>query len=291
MIFGGEITIREALIICARRLHDAGVKNSNRNAEILLSNVLGLNRSQIFLNGSKKLLMNERNKLEKFVWRRILGEPVQYIVGETEFFGLKFRVDNRVLIPRPETEILVEWALKILDNIDNPRVLDLGTGSGSIAVSIAVNKKCRITAVDNVLSALQIAAENSRINNVRDKIQFVVGDIFYDDLLESVGNDYDLVACNPPYISWDEMDELDTEVSQYEPSHALTDGKDGLEYYRRLNTIIPRLCKEGGWALIEIADMRAQEALKIMSHSLQEIELRNDLVGRPRVIGGRCSSK
>lgn len=291
MIRANDLTVRESLIISARRLRDAGVENPRRNAEIILSKILVMNRAELFLNYSKPLVLNERRQLERLIWRRVAGEPVQYIVGETEFFGLPFHVDKRVMIPRPETEILVEWALECLNELELPKILDIGAGSGAIAVAIAVNKDCRATAIDKNLAALELAAENSRLNGVRERIQFVVVDLFDEDFKESVGDEYDLLACNPPYISKEEMEGLPAEIRGFEPNEALTDNRDGLEYCRRLTKIIPKVCKDGGWVMVEVAQMRADEAFDILGKVLTDVTLKRDLAGRPRVVGGRCSSK
>ncbi|NQS97441.1 MAG: peptide chain release factor N(5)-glutamine methyltransferase [candidate division Zixibacteria bacterium] len=289
MIRAKELTVRESLIICAQKLRDAGVENPKGNAEIILSKILEMNRSELFLNYSRPLVLNERRQLERLLWRRIIGEPVQYIVGETEFFGLTFNVDRRVMIPRPETELLVEWALECLNGLESPKVLDIGTGSGAMAVAIAANTSCRVTAVDKNLAALELAAENSRLNDVRERIQFVAADLFNEDFRESVGGKYDLIACNPPYISRVEMEGLPAEIQRFEPYEALTDGKDGLEYCRRLVEIIPQVCRNGSWVMVETAEMRAEEALHILSKVLMNVTLKSDLAGRPRIVGGRCS--
>jgi release factor glutamine methyltransferase len=237
------------------------------------------------------LKRNEIRAIKRLISRRIKGEPLQYIFGETEFYGLRFLVDRSVLIPRPETEILVDWALECLRDISGPKVLDVGTGCGALAVAIAVNIRCYIMAFDKSLASLRIAAANSRLNGVRDTIQFVVGDLFNNDFTQCVGEGYDLLVCNPPYVTGSEMLTLQREVRDYEPREALTDEGDGLSYYRRLREVTPQVCKDGAWILTEVSEMRASQVAEILTGILSDVQIRKDLTGRERAVGGRCSSK
>lgn len=282
-----KYTVGQLLKSLNERLNAAGLENASGNAEAILGKAANLDRTEIFLNLELNLALNEINKAERYLKRRLRGEPLQYIMGETEFCGVPLLVDERVLIPRPETEVLVEWALKIIAPLKTPRILDVGTGSGAIAVAIAASHPdCEIFAFDKSLNALKLAAGNSRMNDVRDQIQFVVGDLFKEDFIISVGGNFDLVACNPPYIATSEMESLQTEVREYEPRLALTDEADGLQFYRRLVKVVPRLCRDGAWVLVETADSRAHETLEIMQAVLPAAELRKDLAGKPRVVGG-----
>ena len=282
-----KYTVGGMLKSLKERLEAEKIENVSGNAEAILEKAANLDRTEIFLNMDMDLALNEVDKAERYLKRRLSGEPLQYIMGETEFYGVPLLVDERVLIPRPETEILVHWDLEVLEAVENPRILDVGTGSGSIAVAIAVNHpECKIFAFDKSLNALKLAAGNSRLNDVRDQIQFVVGDLFREDFINSVGGNFDLVACNPPYIATVEMDDLQVEVREYEPRAALTDEADGLQFYRRLVKVVPRLCREGGWVMVEAAETRGAETLEIMKAVLPEAEIRNDFAGKPRVVGG-----
>jgi len=283
-----KITIGEELSILKQKLTAAGMESADIDAEQILGKAANLDRSEIFLNMKMELALNEVRRAEKLLKRRLQGEPLQYIMGMTEFFGLPFHVDESVLIPRPETECLVEWALEILSEADKPKILDIGTGSGAIAVALAAHKsEAEIIAFDKSLKALQLAAENSRMNDVREQIQFVVGDLFKEDFIFSVGRNFDLIVCNPPYIATSEIADLQVEIREYEPREALTDGADGLVFCRRLMEVIPKLLKPGGWCLVETAAERAEEALGIMRKTLHNAVLRNDLAGRPRIVGGQ----
>jgi len=282
------ITVGEELAMLKEKLSGAGVDSAAVNAEQILGKAANLDRSEIFLNMEMELAANEARKAEKLLKRRLKGEPLQYIMGTTEFFGLPFHVDESVLIPRPETECLVEWSLELLTKNDSPKILDIGTGSGAIAVALAAHKpEAEFIAFDKSLKALKLAAENSRMNDVREQIQFVVGDLFKEDFIFSVGKNFDMIVCNPPYIAEGEMADLQTEIKDYEPRDALTDGADGLVFFRRLIEVVPKLTKPGGWCLVETAAERGSEALAIMRKVLPGAELRCDLAGRPRMVGGQ----
>jgi release factor glutamine methyltransferase len=274
-----------------QHLREGEVENPFLNARIIIGKVLGLSPVDLVLSNPRILAKNEIKKINEYSSRRILGEPLQYIIEETEFYGLLFHIDRRVLIPRPETEILVEWGIDLLTKIKNPRVLDIGTGSGIIAIALAVNTNCQVLAVDKSLSALQLAAANSRSNQVRDKIEFALADVYTEDFATCVGGNFDLVVSNPPYVASREMNDLPPEIHLYEPKDALTDGADGLSFYRRLHQIAPLLCKKNGWILMETADARAKECADILSPVLSDIQIRNDLSGKSRVVGGKCSLK
>lgn len=284
-----KITVGNYLIFLKKKLSDVSIENPDINAEMILGKAANLDRTEIYLNMEMGLEINEVRKAEKFLKRRLDGEPLQYIMGETEFYSLPFVVDGSVLIPRPETEILVEWALEIIKPVKIPKILDIGAGSGAISVAIAANHPdADINAFDKSMAALKIAAANSRLNDVRDRIQFVVGDLFKEDFTTCVGKNYDLIVCNPPYISVEEMRELSPEVRDFEPRAALTDEKDGLVFARRLAEVLPRLTrKNSGWALVEIDSTRAEKTLQILKSAIPNAVIKNDLAGKPRIIGGK----
>lgn len=284
-----KITVGNYLIFLKKKLSDVSIENPDINAEMILGKAANLDRTEIYLNMEMGLEINEVRKAEKFLKRRLDGEPLQYIMGETEFYSLPFVVDGSVLIPRPETEILVEWALEIIKPVKIPKILDIGAGSGAISVAIAANHPdADINAFDKSMAALKIAAANSRLNDVRDRIQFVVGDLFKEDFTTCVGKNYDLIVCNPPYISLEEMRELSPEVRDFEPRAALTDEKDGLVFARRLAEVLPRLTrKNSGWALVEIDSTRAEKTLQILKSAIPNAVIKNDLAGKPRIIGGK----
>ena len=280
---GGNIG--EFLRFAEKRLKNAGIENPRFDAEIMLGKILGLSRMGLFLQRTEELLNPAKESLEEFILRRISGEPLQYIIGETEFFSLPFKTDTRALIPRPETEILVEWALEIIGASENWRILDIGTGSGAIAIAIAANSSAVVTAVDISEKALELAKENSELNGIGDRIIFLQADALEDNFAEITGGEYDLALSNPPYISQDEISGLQREIREHEPLTALTDGGDGLVFFRRLADALPRLCKNEGWLLMETADNRSQAVKSIFEKKYHQITIRNDLAGKPRVLG------
>ena len=219
-------------------------------AELVLTHVLNCDRMSLYLNKDINLNRDKSALLSSILKRRILGEPVQYILGKTEFMGLEFKVDNRALIPRPETEILVEAAVEKLKRmgIISPKVLDLGTGSGCIAVAVAKAFTCPdVWASDISNAALQLAGENACLNNV--KIKFIQSDIF--DAPEFRNHKFDLIISNPPYISSGEFHSLDKEIF-FEPQLALKAGKDGLDFYRRIISRAAHYLKDNGLLMFEV---------------------------------------
>ena len=219
-------------------------------AELVLTHVLNCNRMSLYLNKDINLDRDKSRLLSSILKRRISGEPVQYILGETEFMGLKFKMDKRALIPRPETEILVEQALEQLKRmgIASPKILDLGTGSGCIAVSIAKNlNRPDVWASDISTEALRLAQENACFNNV--EIKFIKSDIF--DALKFKNHKFDLVISNPPYVSSGEFHSLAKEIF-FEPQLALKAGKDGLDFYRRIIPQAAHYLRDNGLLMFEV---------------------------------------
>ena len=191
----------------------------------------------------------ESAHFEKLLKRRLAGEPIQYIIGETEFYRLPFRVTRDVLIPRPETEHLVEKAIELVHGLSRPRIVDVGTGFGAIAIALAHElPQATVTAIDVSAPALEIAKDNAVRNGVADRIQFTLG-----DLLAPVAREqFDLLVSNPPYVATSERDTLDVEVRDYEPPIALFAGEDGLSIYRRLIWQARDVLVSGGFIVLEI---------------------------------------
>jgi len=219
--------------------------------EILLTSILNCQRSDLYTGA---VSLSHRDTQEFFRKKNKLscGIPLQYVIGNTEFFGLVFKVDERVFIPRPETEILVEEALKYIRNrnVDTGiNILEIGTGSGCIAVSLAKNlNRVKITALDISYLALEVARENAKINSVEEKIYFGQSDIFL-KCVES--GTYDMIISNPPYIASCDMELLPQEVRR-EPAVALDGGPDGLGFYRRIIKEAPRFLKRDGLLFLEM---------------------------------------
>ncbi|MFH0790913.1 MAG: peptide chain release factor N(5)-glutamine methyltransferase [Candidatus Omnitrophota bacterium] len=265
-------------------------------AELLFTQILGCNRLSLYLNESMPLARGKSQAVSLVLKRRIFGEPLQYILGKTEFMGLEFKVNKDVLIPRQETEILVETAINIVKllNCSTVKLLDLGTGSGCIAVSLAkFLQGVGITANDISKSALKTARENAVLNNVADRIEFVEGDLFDYGQGQALSLPvYDLIVTNPPYIVTEEIDNLQREV-QYEPRIALDGGADGLCFYRRIIKEAPAYLKENGFLIMEMGFNQCDAIKNIFRKSgkFEIIEIVKDYSGIERVIVGKKHNK
>lgn len=260
-------------------------EDAKLEAWILFSEVFQMDRAQYFLNMQREAAESDILKYSKMIYRRQKGEPVAYIIGNWEFMGLTFRVNPAVLIPRPDTETLVEavieWAKGRQAELAAPDILDLCTGSGCIAISLAYYlQKCRVEAADISPEAIAVAEANAKLNGV-----FV--DFWQGDLWEALpaGRQYDIITSNPPYIDWKQLKELDTDVIDHEPRLALDGGEDGLIFYRRLAERTREFLKEGGRAFWEIGYDQGETAAAIArGHGLRLIEVRKDLAGHDRVV-------
>jgi len=219
-------------------------------AELVLTHLLNCDRMSLYLNKDINLSKDKSAQLSSILQRRMLGEPVQYILGETEFMGFKFKIDKRALIPRPETEVLVEQALEKLNQagIFSPKILDLGTGSGCIAIAMAKNlPRADVWASDISEEALRLAEENAGLNNV--EVKFVQSDIF--SALKAGTYKFDLIISNPPYVSTEEFNSLAKEIF-FEPELALKAGSDGLDFYRRIISQAAGYLNDGGLLTFEL---------------------------------------
>ncbi|MGN0824286.1 MAG: peptide chain release factor N(5)-glutamine methyltransferase [Candidatus Coproplasma sp.] len=236
-----------------KKFAEKGIDESD--AEWIYSLVLDMNRSE--LNTQRMIKPSETRKIYDIVDKRMTGRPLWYIIGDVDFYDCKIKVDERALIPRPETEILAQQAVNALE--DGDKVLDMCTGSGCIAISIARHlkgKKVQITAADVSDAAIMLAKENANYNSV--DITFVQSDLF-----SKVHGRFNLIVCNPPYIRSGEIPYLQSEVKDYEPRIALDGGDDGLEFYRRLSKEISRYIVRGGMLMLEVGEGQAEEVLKL----------------------------
>jgi release factor glutamine methyltransferase len=256
-------------------------ERARRDTETLLLHLVGKNRAWLMAHLDEDFAGCTAIRFAGLLERRLRGEPIQYIVGETEFFGLPFKVTPDVLIPRPETEHVVEKAIELARLHAAPRIVDLCTGSGAIAIALAhALPATAITATDLSPSALTIARENAQRNSVESRIRFLQG-----DLLEPVtGEHFDLVVANPPYVPTIERESMSVEVRDHEPALALFAGVDGLDIYRRLISGAPEVLVPGGFIVLEIGhgQARAVEAL-LAAAGFTRIEFIPDLQGIPRV--------
>ena len=226
--------------------------------ELILARVLGCSRIDLYKKFHQPLHPKELGSLKEMFRRRVAREPLQYILGDTEFMGLHFFVDRRVLVPRPETEVLVEQAIREVRDKNTARVLDVGTGSGNIAVSLALAvTTVMIDALDVSGRALAVAEENIRFHAVADRVRTVRVDIF-DDGFETSLPTYDLIVSNPPYVSKKEFEHLAPEIREYEPPMATTDNGDGLTFYRRIARLGKSLLQEHGAIFVEVGYGQAE---------------------------------
>lgn len=222
-------------------------------AELLFTQIFNCDRVDLYLNKDLRLDRDKSSLISTALKRRFSGEPIQYILGKTEFMGLEFRVNRDVFIPRPETEILVEIVIKIVHqctsaSVHQLRILDIGTGSGCIAISLAkFLTNASITATDISNEALKIAKQNALLNNV--EVNFLQSNLFASYELRTMN--YELIIGNPPYIPAADIDYLQPEIS-YEPRIALDGGRDGLDFYRKIINQAPDYLKEGGFLIMEM---------------------------------------
>lgn len=286
------LTIAGALREASEALRASGVAEPRREAVSLLSHALSRDKAFLVTHSDESLTAEQLRSYLSAVGRRAAGEPLQYIKGTQEFYGLDFEVNENVLIPRPETELLVETALEILKGTGSPLVCDVGTGSGCIAVSLLhARRDARALALDVSSAALEVAARNAARNGVADRIDFLVSDCF--DALAPVEREdtrFDLVASNPPYIAEDDLERLQREVREHEPRVALTPGGDGLKVIRRLVSESPRHLKPGGHLLMEIGfDQHEHVASLIDTRVWTLLGIRRDLQGIPRTVALRLN--
>ena len=280
-------TITQILSKSTRYLKEKGSSTPRLDAELLVAEALGLSRVELYTNFDQPLNFDEIDHCRELVLRRGKGEPVAYITGRAYFRNLTLRVDHSVLIPRPETEHVVEIALRFLMDREwaphVPEVLDLGTGSGAIVISLALSfPEARYTAGDSSEEALELARENGRTADA-GQIDFIFSDLFEDlDPLHT----FDLIVCNPPYISAAEWPTLPVSVRDYEPREALYGGEDGLDFYRRLALEAPQFMRPGGCLVAEIGHDQGPAVTELMGGTglFSSIDLEPDYAGHDRVL-------
>lgn len=265
----------------ARELDEAGVPSPRVDAEHLVAYVLGLSRSELY-SSEVELAEPQASRLRALVERRRLREPLAYVLGEWGFRRLLLAVDRRALIPRPETEVVVERCLDRLRGMSEPRVLDVGAGSGAIALAIAdEHPGARVVAVDRAEDALALARVNLERTGVNGRVELVHG-----DLLGGVEGPFDLVVSNPPYVLPDEFESLQPEIRLYEPRDALVGEGVGDEIARAARDVL----RPGGWLVLEAADGRAEAlASALRGLGYEDVATTPDLAGRPRVVEARRS--
>lgn len=286
-VFAGERTLRRLLEQVTALLRSAGVDDARRNAEWMICRACGVTRTELFAHGGREASAGQTEVLGGFIRRRTEGEPLQHILGETEFLGLTLKVTPDALIPRPETEFVVERALAVIKDISEPLILDIGTGSGCIALAVKDKRPdATVHAVDSSNSALALARENAARCKLDITLKMV--DITRADAPHRLPQNLDLLISNPPYIPESEAAGLPAEVREHEPAAALISGTDPLRYYRILAPLGSRLLQGGGWLVAEThADFAGEVAALLSDAGYADIRVENDLADRPRVVIGR----
>ena len=278
------MVIGEALRWAAAVLTEAGIDTAALDARVLLMHILGVDAVHLAVRRDQPLTVQQQMQYEEWIRRREMHEPVAYITGEREFMSLSFLVRPGVLIPRPDTEVLAEYAIARCGEMERPGVLDACTGSGALAVSIAhFVPGASVTAVDISDIALNIARENAARHGVA--VKFVRADVI--DGLPSFAQPLDMVVSNPPYVRPEVIAGLSPDVRGYEPLLALDGGADGLVFYRALVRLAPQVLKKGGRLAFEVGYDQADAVAAMMDGQFTQIEILRDLAGNARVVAGR----
>lgn len=262
-------TIGELLKVTAGYLKDKQIENPRLTSEVLLSHQLNISRIAIYLNLDQPLNDSEISGYRELVRRRLLREPVQYITGLQEFWSLEFKVDPKVLIPRPESEILIEEAIALFETTSDHedqthKILDMGTGCGALAIALAKEiRNSQIWATDLSQGAVNIARQNAEKHGVLDKIEFSQGNLWQP--LMDEGATFNLIVSNPPYVKAEEYNHLPPEVRDHEPRIALDGGKGGVYYIQKIIEGSPDFLDPGGWLLLEMSPDQTSRALKMLA--------------------------
>lgn len=265
------------------------VENARLDAEYIFAYVLGVKRVSLMLNFDVEITEEQKDLIRKYIVRRGKHrEPLQYIVKEWEFYGYPFKVDERVLIPRQDTEILVEQCIMLMKELENPKILDIGTGSGAISITLAKElPNSEVLGLDVSDDALKMAVENRELNNAVN-LKFLKSNVFQ----HVKDRNYDLIVSNPPYIPVEEYNELMPEVKRYEPKMALTDGGDGYYFYKKISEESMQYLKNGGYLAFEVGYNQGETVSQFMEKSGFHIVGRiADYGGIERVIIGRKEEK
>jgi release factor glutamine methyltransferase len=281
------MTVREILNETTRSFETLGIPSARLDAEVLLAFCLKLDRLEFLKNPEMQINKAQQNQFQKLVARRLKWEPVAYITGSKEFWTFVLEVNKDVLIPRPDTEVIVEETLNICktQNFSKPLILDIGTGSGAIALAIAKEiSDARVAATDISKAALALARKNAGNLGLKKQIKFLQGNLF-----EPVEGFFDIIVSNPPYIADHEYQELPMGVKKYEPKIALWAGQTGVEFYEKLIYQSKNHLNKNGWLLLEIGAKQEASVRKIMENCeyYENIDIRKDYAGLPRVIKGR----
>lgn len=287
MTLGNNMTVHEILNESTKVLEAADIPSARLDTEVLLSFCLNCDRLEFYKNPDTVISETQLAAFRNLIARRLRWEPVAYITGRKEFWTFVLEVNSSVLIPRPDTEVIVEEALNLCRKMDYPemKILDIGTGSGAIAIALAKEMPhAKVMATDISPPAVNLAQKNAAALGLREKIDFRQGNLF-----EPVDGIFDIIVCNPPYISAKDYEKLPAGVKDYEPREALWAGKSGLEFYEKLIYQAAGFLQKNGWLLLEIGAKQEAGVRGIMEAAgfYDSIEMRKDYAGLPRVIKAR----
>lgn len=277
------LNYQQAISFVAGRLKNSGHISSGSDARILLSHVLSRPLEYILSNPEVQLTNNQGRKLQELLDRRLKLEPIAYITEKKEFYGRLFAVNSSVLIPRPETELLVEVTLELIRTRSNPALLELGTGSGCISITLALEvETCKIIATDISENALRVASKNADLLSTKDRITFIQSDWF--GRLASASK-FDVIVSNPPYISTNDINLVAKETLLHEPYSALFAAQQGLSSYRLIALEAKNFLKSGGLVVLEIGFNQKEEISQIFREcGFTEVNSYRDLAGHDRVV-------
>ncbi|RMF59777.1 MAG: peptide chain release factor N(5)-glutamine methyltransferase [Calditrichaeota bacterium] len=275
-------TVQEILNWTIQFFKTKNIIDARLSAELLLAEVLGCRRIELYLQFERILTMEERDRFREMVRRRAKHEPVQYILGHTEFMGLPIRVTPAVLIPRPETEVLTDSVIEFARTLSHPpTILDVGTGSGCIAIALAkLLPEAQVWAMDRSSDAIALARENATLNGV--EVQFVEGDFF--EKYTQLQHHFNIIVSNPPYIAGKDWETVPEEVKRYEPRLALDGGEDGLRFYHHLAEVVQEILDQHGRIFLEVGFDQARKVVSIFKNFHFHSQIKKDLQGIERIV-------
>jgi release factor glutamine methyltransferase len=279
-------TILELINRSTEYLEKKGIESPRLNVELLLADVLKCKRLDLYLSFDKRLSEDETKTYRDFILRRGKFEPLQYITGKVQFYGLELNVNNKVLIPRQETETLIDAVLQTYPKESELKILDIGTGSGNIVIALAKNyPSAAFWAVDISLEVISLARDNAILNSVDEKINFIKTDILKPG--SNFTEKFDLIISNPPYVSSEEYKTLQKEIVNYEPDYAITDFEDGLKFYKSIIQSYTKLLNPNGKLFFEMGKDQSQEVKNIFEENgFSNIQMWKDYLDIFRVIKG-----
>lgn len=278
------MTVAQAVSSIKSKLDAIGIETSSLDAQLIVGNGTGMSRVQILTYPDKVLTESQEYQINVMTDKRIKRMPMQYILGMCEFMGLSFIVNSDTLIPRGDTEILVEESIDLINKNGYKSVIDIGTGSGAIAVSVGKYTNTNVSAVDISDGAIAVAKENAKNNDVN--VNFVKS-----NLLSEINDKFDLIISNPPYIESDVISTLEPDVKDYEPILALDGGNDGLDFYRQIVDKLNKNLNNNGSVIFEIGYNQGQVVSNLLSkYNFKNIYVKQDLAGFDRVVVGYCYS-